>query len=196
MIPAIFFGTVLIAGEVASEHAMTIESVVAANAASKKKSAFFRLNIGFLRKRVGGKQSLAPTANRLPQMSKTEILFQEIGNRYTNVYDFYPALLVLYHLLIEGTSFSPGSLRRVNGGHPTHMGHPELRGLGETRERYNADLANALGNPSSATISILERYCDGVVPKGKRNEVDDADAEDLDAYRARWDRAAFCYTTR
>lgn len=51
-------------------------------------------------------------------------------------------------------------------------------------ERYNADLANALGNLASRTISMVERYCDGVVPKGKRNEVDDADAKDLEGYHA------------
>ena len=31
-------------------------------------------------------------------------------------------------------------------------------------ERYNADLANAFGNLASRTISMIERYCDGVVP--------------------------------
>ncbi|HJP86978.1 MAG TPA: methionine--tRNA ligase [Gemmatimonadaceae bacterium] len=51
-------------------------------------------------------------------------------------------------------------------------------------ERYNADLANALGNLASRTISMVERYCEGVVPKGARNEVDTADAKDLEAYHA------------
>jgi methionyl-tRNA synthetase len=51
-------------------------------------------------------------------------------------------------------------------------------------ERYNADLANALGNLASRTISMVERYCEGVVPKGTRNEIDDADAKDLDIYHA------------
>ena len=51
-------------------------------------------------------------------------------------------------------------------------------------ERYNADLANALGNLASRTISMVERYCDGVVPKGQRNEVDAADAKDLEGYHA------------
>ncbi len=51
-------------------------------------------------------------------------------------------------------------------------------------ERYNADLANALGNLASRTISMVDRYCGGTVPKGKRNEVDAADAKDLEAYHA------------
>jgi methionyl-tRNA synthetase len=51
-------------------------------------------------------------------------------------------------------------------------------------ERYNADLANSLGNLASRTISMVERYCGGVVPKGERNEVDAADAKDLEAYHA------------
>ena len=51
-------------------------------------------------------------------------------------------------------------------------------------ERYNADLANALGNLASRTISMIERYCDGVVPRGASNEIDAADEQDLDGYHA------------
>jgi methionyl-tRNA synthetase len=51
-------------------------------------------------------------------------------------------------------------------------------------ERYNADLANAFGNLASRTISMVERYCGAVVPKGERNEIDAADAKDLEAYHA------------
>jgi methionyl-tRNA synthetase len=51
-------------------------------------------------------------------------------------------------------------------------------------ERYNADLANGIGNLASRTISMVERYCGGVVPKGDRNEIDVADAKDLEAYHA------------
>jgi methionyl-tRNA synthetase len=51
-------------------------------------------------------------------------------------------------------------------------------------ERYNADLANAFGNLASRTLSMVERYCGGVIPKGERNEIDEADAKDLEAYHA------------
>jgi methionyl-tRNA synthetase len=51
-------------------------------------------------------------------------------------------------------------------------------------ERYNADLANAFGNLASRTISMVERYFDGIVPKGAPNEIDDADAKDLEGYHA------------
>ena len=51
-------------------------------------------------------------------------------------------------------------------------------------ERYNADLANAFGNLASRTISMVERYCGGIVPKGAPNEIDEADAKDLEAYHA------------
>ena len=54
-------------------------------------------------------------------------------------------------------------------------------------ERYNADLANALGNLASRTIAMVERYCDGVVPPGAPNAVDEADAESLRAYIAAMD---------
>jgi methionyl-tRNA synthetase len=51
-------------------------------------------------------------------------------------------------------------------------------------ERYNADLANAFGNLASRSISMVERYCGGIVPKGQRNEIDTADQTDLEAYHA------------
>ena len=49
-------------------------------------------------------------------------------------------------------------------------------------ERYNADLANALGNLASRVTSMVERYCGGVVPEGGRTNVDDADSADVEAY--------------
>src|SRR5438477_8826688 len=49
-------------------------------------------------------------------------------------------------------------------------------------ERYNADLANSLGNLASRATSMVERYCDGVVPRAERNEIDAAELEDLKAY--------------
>jgi len=51
-------------------------------------------------------------------------------------------------------------------------------------ERYNADLANAWGNLASRTISMIDRYRDGVVPAGQPGEIDDADAVDLARYHA------------
>jgi methionyl-tRNA synthetase len=51
-------------------------------------------------------------------------------------------------------------------------------------ERYNADLANAFGNLASRALSMVERYCDSVIPRGERNEIDVADAKDLEAYHA------------
>ncbi|MDQ3080821.1 MAG: methionine--tRNA ligase [Gemmatimonadota bacterium] len=54
-------------------------------------------------------------------------------------------------------------------------------------ERYNADLANAWGNLASRTISMIERYREGIVPAGKRGTIDDADAVDVAAYHASMD---------
>src|SRR5687767_11402327 len=54
-------------------------------------------------------------------------------------------------------------------------------------ERYNADLANAFGNLASRAISMVEKYFDGVVPGGRPNEVDAADAADLERYHAMMD---------
>jgi methionyl-tRNA synthetase len=51
-------------------------------------------------------------------------------------------------------------------------------------ERYNSDLANSLGNLASRTIAMVDRYNGGVVPAGKRNEVDEADEADLAGYHA------------
>ena len=31
-------------------------------------------------------------------------------------------------------------------------------------DRYNADLANAFGNLASRALSMIEKYCDGIVP--------------------------------
>lgn len=54
-------------------------------------------------------------------------------------------------------------------------------------ERYNADLANALGNLASRSIAMVERYRGAVVPAGPRTAVDDADAADLAAYHGALD---------
>ncbi|MGE5731863.1 MAG: methionine--tRNA ligase, partial [Gemmatimonas sp.] len=54
-------------------------------------------------------------------------------------------------------------------------------------ERYNSDLANSLGNLASRAISMVEKYCDAVVPAGPLGELDRADAADLAEYHAAMD---------
>ena len=54
-------------------------------------------------------------------------------------------------------------------------------------ERYNADLANAWGNLASRTIAMVERYFEGRVPPGTRNELDAADERDLEEYHTAMD---------
>ena len=49
-------------------------------------------------------------------------------------------------------------------------------------ERYNSELANALGNLASRTVAMVEKYFDGVVPAGDPNDMDAADARDYAAY--------------
>jgi methionyl-tRNA synthetase len=51
-------------------------------------------------------------------------------------------------------------------------------------ERYVADLANALGNLASRAISMVEKYCDSVVPQGPLGSLDHSDAGDLVEYHA------------
>jgi methionyl-tRNA synthetase len=54
-------------------------------------------------------------------------------------------------------------------------------------DRYNADLANAFGNLASRVATMVEKYADGLVPHGTRNETDRADASDLADYLAAMD---------
>lgn len=54
-------------------------------------------------------------------------------------------------------------------------------------ERYEADLANALGNLASRTIAMVERYRGASVPPGSRTALDEADAADIGAYHAAMD---------
>ena len=54
-------------------------------------------------------------------------------------------------------------------------------------DRYNSDLANAWGNLASRVISMVERYCDGVVPAGERTDVDTRDAAELLEYHEAMD---------
>ena len=49
-------------------------------------------------------------------------------------------------------------------------------------ERYNADLANSLGNLASRSLAMIEKYCDGVVPPGKPIDLDSHDLDDVAAY--------------
>jgi methionyl-tRNA synthetase len=49
-------------------------------------------------------------------------------------------------------------------------------------ERYNAELANAFGNLASRTISMIDRYRDGIVPPGMDSAIEAADNADLAAY--------------
>jgi methionyl-tRNA synthetase len=51
-------------------------------------------------------------------------------------------------------------------------------------DRYNADLANAWGNLASRTISMIEKYCESVVPTGGPTTLDAGDAEDIAEYHA------------
>jgi methionyl-tRNA synthetase len=54
-------------------------------------------------------------------------------------------------------------------------------------DRYNADLANSLGNLASRAIAMLEKYFDGVVPNAPRGELDRADMADIVEYHAAMD---------
>ena len=46
-------------------------------------------------------------------------------------------------------------------------------------ERYNADLANSLGNLASRVTSMIEKYTDGVIPPAPDGDVDRADLADF-----------------
>ncbi|HUF12513.1 MAG TPA: methionine--tRNA ligase [Longimicrobiales bacterium] len=54
-------------------------------------------------------------------------------------------------------------------------------------ERYTADLANDLGNLANRSLTMIERYREGVVPAGERTELDARLAEALVAYRSAMD---------
>src|SRR5215217_1821775 len=54
-------------------------------------------------------------------------------------------------------------------------------------DRYNSDLANALGNLASRVIAMVEKYCVGVVPSGSERGLDAADASDIAGYHAALD---------
>ncbi len=52
---------------------------------------------------------------------------------------------------------------------------------------YTAELANDLGNLANRSLSMIERYRDGVVPDGERTGLDQAIADTLVRYRAAMD---------
>ena len=52
---------------------------------------------------------------------------------------------------------------------------------------YTAELANGIGNLASRTTAMIEKYCDGVVPRGVAGEVDAADLADYQLARAALD---------
>jgi methionyl-tRNA synthetase len=54
-------------------------------------------------------------------------------------------------------------------------------------ERYNAELANNLGNLANRAISMIERYREGVVPAGEPTDLDEAVTAALVKYRTAMD---------
>ncbi|HUG01659.1 MAG TPA: methionine--tRNA ligase [Longimicrobiales bacterium] len=54
-------------------------------------------------------------------------------------------------------------------------------------ERYTAELANDIGNLVNRSLSMVERYRDGVVPEGDATELDARARELIDAYRRAMD---------
>lgn len=54
-------------------------------------------------------------------------------------------------------------------------------------ERYTADLANNFGNLANRSISMIERYRDGIVPKAATTKLDEAMAAALVRYRSAMD---------
>ena len=55
-------------------------------------------------------------------------------------------------------------------------------------DRYNADLANDLGNLANRTLAMINKYRAGRVPSGAQSSLDERAAEVVTAYRSAMDR--------
>ena len=55
-------------------------------------------------------------------------------------------------------------------------------------ERYNAELADGLGNLAARSLTMLSKYRDGIVPEGGPTELDQRGLEAIDQYVAAMDR--------
>jgi len=58
---------------------------------------------------------------------------------------------------------------------------------GRFEDRYTADVANSLGKLASRASAMVEKYCGGIVPAGRRVELDRGDDADLAGYHAALD---------
>lgn len=55
-------------------------------------------------------------------------------------------------------------------------------------ERYTAELANDLGNLASRSITMIQKYRDGIVPEGRSNDLSARIDKAIERYRDRMDR--------
>jgi methionyl-tRNA synthetase len=57
--------------------------------------------------------------------------------------------------------------------------------------RYNADLANGIGNLASRTLTMVKQYCGGVIPEGSDERIAMLAEETIRGYEAAFDRFEF-----
>src|SRR5688500_14470850 len=58
-------------------------------------------------------------------------------------------------------------------------------------ERYNADLANDLGNLASRVLNMIKRYLDGVIPEGpESSELTQHEKDLIETYSSAFDATA------